>query len=205
MGMVIQFSYLVEIATCSDGESFSGKVIEHNRTRFANLRKALQSCGSKSAKRHLKKVRRKESYFHRDVNHCISKKIVEKAKRSECGIVLEDLKNIRKRMKASKSQRSRMHGWSFFQLRQFITYKSKLAGIPVVVINPGNTSRRCSACGHTEKANRKSQSEFVCRACGFMCNADDNASLNISFLGSVNSRIVGSDGSKSLSSNCAAA
>lgn len=146
-----------------------------------------------------------ESYFHRDVNHCISKKIVEKAKRSGCSIILEDLKNIRSRMKARKSQRSRMHSWSFFQLRRFITYKSKLAGIPVIVINPKNTSRRCSACGHTEKANRKSQSEFVCHACGFMCNADYNASLNISFIGSVNSRIVGSDGSKSLLSNCAAA
>ena len=67
----------------------------------------------------------------------------------------------------------------FHQLRGFIAYKAQDAGIPVVLVDPRHTSRTCSACGHCEKANRKSQAEFECRRCGFSANADWNAALNI--------------------------
>ncbi len=46
-------------------------------------------------------------------------------------------------------------------------------------IDPRNTSRECSECGHTDKANRKSQSLFACGNCGHSANADTNAALNI--------------------------
>jgi putative transposase len=65
-------------------------------------------------------------------------------------------------------------------LRQYITYKAAQAGVPVYLVDPRNTSWTCSACGHVEKANRKSQSEFLCQRCGFAANADENAALNIS-------------------------
>ncbi|MFC9132723.1 zinc ribbon domain-containing protein [Streptomyces sp. NPDC057099] len=41
------------------------------------------------------------------------------------------------------------------------------------------TSLRCSACGWIDKNSRKSQTEFVCSSCGFTCNADTNASINV--------------------------
>nr|WP_226967283.1 transposase [Streptomyces phaeolivaceus] len=41
------------------------------------------------------------------------------------------------------------------------------------------TSLRCSACGWIDKNSRKSQAGFVCSSCGFTCNADPNASINI--------------------------
>ncbi|MET9455475.1 zinc ribbon domain-containing protein [Streptomyces canus] len=44
---------------------------------------------------------------------------------------------------------------------------------------PGRTSLRCSACGWIEKKSRKSQADFVCVSCGFTCNADENASINV--------------------------
>jgi len=65
-------------------------------------------------------------------------------------------------------------------LSQFVAYKAKMAGIPVYFIDPRNTSRTCSVCGHCDKANRKSQSQFLCLECGFQANADMNASVNIS-------------------------
>ena len=194
-----------EIASTSDGDSFSGKQIDICRERFQTLRTNLQKCGSKSAKRHLKKIRNKEANFRRHTNHCIAKKIVKKAKRSRCAIVLEDLKGIRKRMKARKSNKSRMHGWSFYQLRSFIEYKAELAGIPVHTINPAYTSQRCSKCGYTHKSNRKKQAEFVCQSCGFADNADHNASKNIALLGVINHRIVGAEITKELTFNCAIA
>ncbi|XKK59171.1 transposase [Streptomyces sp. ARC32] len=41
------------------------------------------------------------------------------------------------------------------------------------------TSLRCSACGWIDKNSRKSQAEFVCSSCGFTCNADTNAAVNV--------------------------
>lgn len=41
------------------------------------------------------------------------------------------------------------------------------------------TSLRCSACGWISKDSRKSQAEFACSACGFTCNADTNAAINV--------------------------
>ena len=174
---------IIDIASDSTGESFSGKAIDTCRDRYQRVRSSLQQCGTASAKRHLQKIRSKEANFRRYTNHCISKRIVEKAKRSRCGIVLEDLRGIRKRTKARKSNRSRMQGWSFFQLRSFIEYKSALAGVPVEIINPAYTSQRCSQCGHTSRKNRKSQSKFTCVSCSYVDNADHNASVNISLLG----------------------
>jgi transposase len=41
------------------------------------------------------------------------------------------------------------------------------------------TSLRCSACGWIEKKSRESQAVFRCVACGFTCNADVNAAVNV--------------------------
>ena len=170
---------VVRLAADSDGNAYLGDEVESCRKKFAALRASLQSCGSKSAKRHLVRNRRKEARFRRDVNHCISKQLVASAKGTRRAIALEDLKGIRERITVRRTQRARHHGWSFSQLRLFIEYKARLAGIPVVIVDARNTSRTCPRCGHCEKANRKSQSEFVCRHCGYSNNADYVGALNI--------------------------
>jgi IS605 OrfB family transposase len=50
---------------------------------------------------------------------------------------------FRKRAKARKAQRNRLHGWSFGQLRCFVTYKAKRTAVTLVAVNPRNTSRTC--------------------------------------------------------------
>jgi len=72
--------------------------------------------------------------------------------------------------------------WAFWQLRSFIIYKAKLAGVYVILIDPAYTSRTCNCCGHCEKANRKNQAEFVCKNCGHNENADLNDAKNIRML-----------------------
>lgn len=179
-----------QIATDSDGESWSGEKIDAVRERYVRLRAELQSKKTKSAKRKLKKISKRESRYRKDVNHVISKRLVQKAKDTHRAIILEDLSGIRKRTTVRKSQRARHHGWSFYQLRQFIEYKAKLAGVPVEKIDAAYTSRTCSECGHCEKANRKSQSEFICKHCSFSINADLNAAINIASKAVVNQPIV---------------
>ena len=170
---------LVVIAQTSEGERFSGATVTSKRVRNVRLRRKLQKKGTKAAKRLMRRRRRKEQRFATDVNHQISKKIVGAAQRTECGIALEDLKGIRIRVRASKKQRRSLHSWSFDQLKGFILYKAKKAGVPVRLVDPRNTSRKCASCGSVDKRNRKSQAEFKCLACGHTDNADSNAAENI--------------------------
>ncbi|MGH9847899.1 MAG: RNA-guided endonuclease InsQ/TnpB family protein, partial [Blastocatellia bacterium] len=102
------------------------------------------------------------------------------------GIAVEDLKGIRDRARFRKTQRAKMAGWSFAQLRTFVEYKAQIAGVPTVAVDPRHTSQMCSSCSHIAKANRKSQSEFERQSCGFSCNADINAALNIKARAAVN-------------------
>lgn len=78
-----------------------------------------------------------------------------------------------------RESRRRLHSWSFAQLRFFLTYKAEAKGCKVVGINPRHTSQMCCHCGYVHRSNRRSQSRFLCGACGFELKADLNAARNI--------------------------
>lgn len=174
---------IINLATTSDGDTFSGNQVDGVRKRLTKLKRALQKRGSKSAKRHLKKLSGKERRFKKYTNHTISKKIVQIAKDTHRAIALENLKGFK--VSVRKEQREQFGKWSFDELGKFIAYKSQLAGVPVVFVNPKNTSRTCNKCGHIAKGNRKSQSEFICQNCGFSIHADLNGAKNIALRGGV--------------------
>jgi IS605 OrfB family transposase len=173
---------IVNLATDSEGETFSGEQVERVRTRYQVVRQRLQKRGTKSAKRHLKKLSGKERRFRKNTNHVISKRIVAKAKHHHQALAMEELRHIRSRTERTvrHSQRARHSSWSFGQLREFLSYKAALAGVPLHTVDPRNTSRTCSVCGHCAKENRKSQASFRCVNCGHGDNADRNAAINIS-------------------------
>ncbi len=170
---------IVNVAVDSEGESHTGEPIRECRRRYQKLRQGLQSCGTKSAKRHLKKIRRKESRFQRWVNHNISRHLVQKAQDGQRALALEDLKGIHERVTVRKSQRYERMSWAFAQLRQFVAYKCEQWGVLLVIVDPRNTSRTCPVCGHIAKENRRSQAEFLCVECGFQANADVVGATNI--------------------------
>jgi IS605 OrfB family transposase len=181
---------IVKLASTSDGVSYSGDEVESVRAHYTGLKGELQRVGSESAKRHLRRLSGKERRYKRQTNHVISKELVAVAKGTKRAIVLEDLKGIRSRSTVRHGQRGRHSKWAFNQLRAFIEYKARVAGVPVLMVDPRDTSRRCSECGHVEKRNRVSQSLFRCRVCGFMEDADLNAARNIRWRAEVNQPIV---------------
>lgn len=189
---------IVYLATDNEGETFSGKQIDQVRGKNEKLRANLQESGTKSAKRHLKKLSGRERRFHRDINHIISKKIVAKAKDTRQAIALENLKGIRKSVTVRRTQRSRFHSWAFFQLRSFIEYKATLTGIPVILVDPRGTSHICPECGHNEKRNRPDRDTFRCVQCGFSGNADHIAAINIASRAAVNQPIIACDEVKAI-------
>lgn len=173
---------IVNLATDSTGESFSGELVEKNRKRHHALRQRLQRRGTKSAKRHLKKLSGKQARFQKHTNHAISKRMVQKARANGQALALEELRHIRSRTERTvqHSRRAKQSNWSFWQLRFFLSYKAVLAGVPSHLVDPAYASRTCSACGHCAKENHKSQAHFCCMNCSMSMSADWNAAINIS-------------------------
>jgi putative transposase len=181
---------IVNLAVDSDGTVYSGEAVERKRQRYAERREGLQRHGTRSARRRLRHLKGKQARFQQDVNHTIAKRLVETAQRSAAGIALEDLTGIRQRVQARRQQRPRHTNWGFYQLRQYVTYKAALAGVPVILVDPRHTSQECNHCHHIAKANRPTQNRFSCHRCGYHTAADFNAAQNIKHRGVVNRRMV---------------
>jgi IS605 OrfB family transposase len=170
---------IVNLATDSQGQTYSGAGVETVRKKYNLQRQRLQRKGTKGARKKLKRLRRKEARFRRHHSHVISKQIVATAQRTACGIALEKLKGIRKRVTARGGDaKNRLGSWGFAQLGGFLVYKAQLAGVPVEFVDPRYSSQTCAACGHRRRSNRKSQADFQCQACGHQAHAEANAARN---------------------------
>ena len=176
---------IVRIATVSTPDAvkfFDGKEIRHRREHFADIRKRYQR---KNRMDKIKAMRGKERNWMRDINHKISRQIVDLAITYERPvIVFEKLDGISSRVRGSKKFNRMMTSWAFRQLTDFVKYKAERVGITVVFVDPRGTSKTCSRCGHSSRSNRPDQSHFRCVACGYQLNADLNAARNIAALGS---------------------
>jgi IS605 OrfB family transposase len=190
-----------DIAVCSDGTNYNSEALKKVRKKYSKVRASVQSKGTKNSKRLLKRLSGKERRFVTINNHTISKQIVQKAKAQNKGIAIENLTNIRRTAKPkSKAQKTELNRWSFFQLRQFLTYKALRDGVRLYAVPPAYTSQTCSVCNHIGIRKGK---HFSCEHCGNVMDADYNASRNIATWGRVinrpeNSHIL----SCSLSSHC---
>jgi len=161
---------------------FYGKAAwkEHER-RLLSLISRLQSKGTKSAKKHLKKVWRRLKLFRENCDRVVAKEIIALLQPGDT-IAIEDLTNIRDRCgakgKVHKKHRKKVGRWSFKRLEQMLKYYAELKGIYIETVNPNYTSQMCSRCGVVSKKNRKSRSFYSC-PCGLTLNADLNAARNI--------------------------
>jgi putative transposase len=163
---------ITNLAVDSDGTLYSGAGVEHHRRVYAHRRRNLQRKGTKAAKRKLGRLKGRQERYQAITNHAISKAIVATAQGTARAIALEDLGGIRERITARRRQRARLANWAFFQLGTFIAYKARLAGVPVVRVDPRNTSRTCPRCGLIDRANRPTQARFSCTSCGYSAPAD---------------------------------
>jgi IS605 OrfB family transposase len=168
---------IVNLATASEGQQFTGARIHVARSRYRTHRQRLQQCGTRSAKKRLRRVAGHEARFQKDTNQCISKALVKNAVTVCKALALEDLSRIRERTTVRRARRYAQHSWAFFQLRAFLAYKAAWAGILEFLVDPRNTSRTCSRCVHCDKATRRSQAEFSCQRCGYRAHADVNAAI----------------------------
>jgi IS605 OrfB family transposase len=170
-----------DIAVLSDETNYNSDELKNVRKRYSKVRASVQSKGTKNSKTLLKRLSGRERRFVSITSHTIAKRIVEKAKAEGKGIAIEDLSHIRKTAKPkSKQQKTELNRWSFYQLRQYLSYKALLSGVLLVVIPPAYTSQTCSICNHIGIRNGK---RFRCEHCGNTMDADYNAARNIAAWG----------------------
>jgi IS605 OrfB family transposase len=163
---------------------FNGKTVMHKRDKYQKLRAELQAKGTKSAKRRLKKLSGRENRWISDVNHCLSKTLVQKFGANTL-FVLEDLTGVSfERTNLPKTLRNQNSSWAFYQLEQFLTYKAHLNNSEVVEVSAAYTSQRCPKCGTIKKSNRNHKlHEYHCTNCGYRSNDDRIGAMNIQLLG----------------------
>ena len=172
-------------AVTSTRQFLGEKRWKEQERKYFRLRRKLQARGTKSAKRHLKRLSGKQLRQPRDHDHVLSKRIVQSTPQGAT-IVFENLTNIRENSKLGRGNgnknvenKRKLHRWTFAQLFAFTNYKAQERGIHVERIDPRHTSQTCSRCKHQHRSNRRSQSVFHCRSCGYELNADLNAAYNI--------------------------
>ena len=167
----------------------SGKDVMAKRDRFQKVRDELQAKGTKSAKRALKRISGRENRWISDVNHQISKTLVDRYG-SGTLFAVEDLAGVsfseENLSNRTKKQRKDLRTWSFYQLEQFLTYKAEAVGSEVLEVKPDYTSQRCPKCGRILKANRHHEiHEYICDCCGYRSNDDRVGAMNIQLLGTM--------------------
>ena len=162
----------------------SGKTIKQKRANYSKLRKKLQMRQTPSSRRRLKAIGQRENRWMQDVNHCVSKALVENNPKHTL-FVLEDLSGIR-----NVTERVRIKdryvsvSWSFYDLEQKLIYKAKQNQSSVIKVDPRYTSQCCPICGHTEKANRNKKIHlFTCKSCGYKSNDDRIGAMNLYRMG----------------------
>lgn len=170
----------------SDGRTvfYDGREVKRKREHYKKLRASLQKKGTRSARRRLRKIGRRENRWMRDVNHQVSKALVSRQSKPTL-FALENLSGVRRATeKVRKGDRYVHVSWAFYQLRQMIEYKANKAGHSVVVVDPRYTSQTCPTCGLVRKANRRKKThEYYCSNCGYRSNDDRVAAMNIQRLG----------------------
>ena len=167
---------------------WDGKPLRYVRGRFLRYRQALQQ---KRKTGMVKRSKGKESRWATQMNHQISREIIDLVAAHGGVLHVEKLLGIRDRVKLTRKVNRMVHSWPFAQLLDFLTYKAALAGVQVVEEDPRHTSQRCSRCGHTERKNRQAQAVFHCRGCGYTVHADLNAARNLAARGACSSGVSG--------------
>jgi len=131
----------------------------HDRRTSRNL------CRTEGAREH----HRIDSRLHQ-----VADSVLKFAEERRSAIVLEDLKGFKS--KRSKELNRRLSLWPRRKLHQIIEYKAQWKGIPVVKVDPRNSSRTCPTCGRIQDS--RMGTEFKCE-CGWHLDRHINASMNL--------------------------
>jgi len=164
----------------SEGNAFVDKEYLRNRRKLRYLKRCLQSKGTKSAKRHLKKVSRRERNMSRDMQNRAVLALIES---TDAGvIVMEDLSKIKKNTSKSndgfkrKRHNNAIAQVPFAEFKTRLTNKAHLFGKEVKTVSPVYTSQ--TDCRNDKRNGKRNGCRYYCKD-GLVLDADWNAAVNI--------------------------
>jgi len=164
----------------SEGKYFQDKEFLAKKRKVRYLKRKLKSCGTKSAKRHLKNLKHKERNMNKSEMYKAVSALLNSTSTST--LVLEDLKGIKQKTKKGKSgYKRKKHNNMFSQVgiaefRRILTYKAQLVGKQVETVNPVYTSQTDSRTG--KRDGERHGCRYICKD-GLILDADWNAAVNI--------------------------
>jgi len=148
------------------------------RTAYFLKRRRLQSKLRLNEKPLLAKYRGRERRRLEDIYHKVANEIVAEAIEAGASVVvLESIKNIRKRIRYSKALNGRLNRWGFRRFQSILEYKAKVVGLRVVYVDPRGTSSLCPICG--EKLSPNGYRRVRCSKCGLEEDRDTVAVRNL--------------------------
>lgn len=135
---------------------FDTRLLYHIHRVYESIRRKLQMLMKKKprvAKRLWKKYSRRERNRVKDLLHKLTTVIADELEKRNLGLILEDLNGIKKKVvrkgKNPKKRNRELSKWNCRELQKLLEYKVKERGLPVVYVNPRNSSRICPKCsGH---------------------------------------------------------
>lgn len=165
----------------SEGNAFRDKTYLRERRKIRHNKRKLQEKGkSRSAKRHLKALKRRERNLSDDMLHRATNALLSSTKASI--LVVEDLSKIKTKTSKTKDgfKRTR-HNNMFSQVpvrafRDMLAYKAQIRGKRVETVSPTYTSQMDCRTGNRD-GNRKG-CRYYCSD-GMVFDADWNAAANI--------------------------
>lgn len=136
-------------------------------------RKKKGSNNRKKQKKRLAKLHQRIERKRTDFLHKESTKLIKRCNK----LFVEDL-NIKNMTEQKYWNAKNISDSSWNKFLQMLEYKAENAGISLVKVNPKNTTKRCSSCGH-EQPMPYWKRTYECESCGLVLDRDLNASKNI--------------------------
>jgi len=164
------------IFSTSKGDILKDRVSLKQKRKIRFLKRILVSkknLGSRSARKHLGKLKRKEQNFNKNWTHNVVNKCLTLNKDTTT-FVIENLKGI-KRTKGYKKQGNMKSQWNPFEFRRILTYKAQTLGKRVVTVPPYLTSQL----DHRGLSGGIRQGCRYIASDGVVLDADINAAINI--------------------------
>ena len=174
IGIDIGINNLAVINTNGKSKFFNGKRAIATKKHFNRIKAIYQSRNNLKM---LESIKGREQRYFNHINNQISSWVVKNASEQiNPIIVMEDLSYILETTKVRKKQRYIHQTWAFKKLQNMIQYKALWSNIPIVYIQPQYTSQVCPKCLST---NKRIKSNYKCKYCGYINNADLVGAINI--------------------------
>jgi len=172
--------------TVSDGalrevrEIDTGYAAKASRDHDRRVRKGTKGKQNPKARR---KVAAKHGRRRREkvaeVWHRVTLLLIAQAIAAQAAIVLENLKGIKdgllKRGMSRRMRQRLLNYWSIMAFHRILSQKAERYGVPVIFVDPSNTSRTCPVCGRMNKL----RGHVLLCSCGLRMGRQEVGAINV--------------------------